>query len=173
MSVEEHKTRTPQRVAFAVITVSDTRNEANDSGGKLARELIEARGFTVASASIVRDEAAAIRAAIGAAAKDDAVDAVLLTGGTGISLRDVTPQAALSMCETTLEGFGELFRALSYQEIGAAAMLSRAVAGVHGLTSAKKRTPVFCLPGSPKAVRLGLDKLVLPEIGHVLAELRR
>lgn len=168
MSAEEHKARAPQRAAFAVITVSDTRTEASDTGGNLARELIAAKGFSVARSAIVKDEAAAIRAAIGQALGEPSVDAVLLTGGTGISSRDVTPQAALSMCETTLDGFGELFRALSYEEIGSAAMLSRAVAGV-----TKQRKPVFCLPGSPKAVRLGLEKIILPEIGHILAELRR
>lgn len=168
MSSEEHKTRAPQHVGFAVITVSDTRNEANDTGGNLARELIVAKGFAAVRSAIVKDEAAALRAAIGQALGEPGVDAVLLTGGTGISSRDVTPQAAMAMCETLLEGFGELFRALSYAEIGAPAMLSRAVAGV-----TKQRKPLFCLPGSPKAVRLGLEKLILPEIGHILAELRR
>jgi len=166
-AAQAHRERAPNKIVFGVLTVSDSRTAATDAGGSLARELILAKGYEVGSSRIVPDEVEEIRAAVGDFVEDPSVDVVFLTGGTGISSRDVTFEAVSSLLELRLDGFGEIFRALSHQEIGPAAMLSRAVGG------AFRRKPIFAVPGSPKAVRLALEKIVLPEIGHVLAELRR
>jgi molybdenum cofactor biosynthesis protein B len=147
-----------------VITISDTRHEGNDTSGNAIVELLSGAGHHVAGRRIVRDEPALVRDAVRSV--DDA-DVVITTGGTGISSRDTTYDAIQSLLEKRLDGFGELFRMLSFDEIGAAAMLSRASAGTIG------RTAVFSLPGSESAVRLALSKLILPEIGHVVRELRR
>jgi molybdenum cofactor biosynthesis protein B len=151
-------------VPTGVITVSDTRTFATDTGGACAAELLAGAGHPVPLREIVKDDAAAIAAALRAALARDDVRAVVLTGGTGISPRDVTPEAVIPLLERVLPGFGELFRALSYPEIGSAALLSRALAGV---ASGKL---VFVLPGSRAGVRLALEKLVLPELGHLAAE---
>jgi molybdenum cofactor biosynthesis protein B len=147
-----------------VITVSDTRTLADDSGGALVCELLEAAGHEVALREIVKDEREAIRAALARALASADCAAVVLTGGTGISPRDVTPEAVEPLLERALPGFGELFRQLSFAEIGAAAMLSRALAGL------ARGKPVFALPGSRAAVRLALDRLILPELGHLAGE---
>lgn len=167
MSVQEHKHRSPKEVGFAVITVSDTRNLETDTGGALAQQLIETAGYRCPARKIIKDESQAIQSAIAELLSNSEVQAIVLTGGTGISSRDVTPQTVRALSETILEGFGELFRSLSFQEIGTATILSRAVAGI------KNGKPIFALPGSTKAVRLGLEKIILPEIGHILAELKR
>jgi molybdenum cofactor biosynthesis protein B len=154
-------------VAAAVLTVSDTRTLETDAGGALVAELLAAAGHAVLSREVVRDDAGAIAAALRAELGRAGVDAVILTGGTGVAPRDVTPEAVLPLLERVVPGFGELFRALSYQEIGSAAILSRALAGL-----AAGRV-VFVLPGSRGAVRLAMEKLVLPEIGHLLGEARK
>ena len=148
-----------------VITVSDTRRGAEDRSGALLRELFTAAGHTVRDAVIVADDAAAITAAVRASEADDAVRAVVLNGGTGVSKRDVTVEAVTPLLEKVLPGFGELFRQLSYAEIGSATFLSRAVAGVRG------RRVLFVLPGSTGAVRLAAEKLILPELAHIVREL--
>jgi molybdenum cofactor biosynthesis protein B len=153
--------------AFALLTVSDTRTEDDDVSGATMRELVQAAGHRVAAAAIVPDEPERVRERVLAWAHDEACDAIVSSGGTGLSARDTTVEALGEIFDLTIVGFGELFRMLSYEEIGAAAMLSRAHAGVVA------GTPVFLLPGSPKAVRLGLSRIVLPQIGHVLRELRR
>jgi molybdenum cofactor biosynthesis protein B len=166
VSVEAHKQGAPARLGFAVITVSDTRDASTDRGGPLLVEVLEAAGHAVSLRAIVRDEAAEIETAVrGALARAD-VDLVLTTGGTGIAPRDVTVPTLERMFDRPIPGFGELFRALSFREIGAAAMLSRATAGV----AAGK--VVVALPGSPKALRLALEELVLPEAGHLAAQAR-
>lgn len=147
-----------------MITVSDTRTRADDSGGALVCELLEGGGHRVASREIVKDDVAAIRAALGSALASPDCAAVILTGGTGVAPRDVTPEAVAALLETPLPGFGELFRQLSFAEIGAAAMVSRALAGL------ARGKPVFALPGSRAAVRLGLERLILPELGHLVGE---
>jgi molybdenum cofactor biosynthesis protein B len=154
-------------VPSAVLTVSDTRTLETDSGGALAVELLEGAGHPVVRREIVRDEPAEIAAALRRALADEAVGAVVLTGGTGVAPRDVTPEAVTPLLERTLPGFGELFRQLSYAEIGAAAMLSRALAGL-----AAGRV-VFALPGSRGALRLALERLILPELGHLAGEARK
>ena len=147
-----------------MITVSDTRTLADDSGGALLCELLEGGGHRIALREIVKDESKAIRAALEAALARADCAAVLLTGGTGVAPRDVTPEAVAPLLERSLPGFGELFRALSFAEIGAAALLSRALAGL------AQGKPVFALPGSRAAIRLALERLILPELGHLVGE---
>jgi molybdenum cofactor biosynthesis protein B len=159
-----HRQHALASVPTLVVTVSDTRTLATDSGGALVAELLAGAGHPVVRREIVRDEAGAIAAAVGAGLADAAVRALVLTGGTGIAPRDVTPDAVEPLLERVIPGFGELFRALSFQEIGSAALMSRALAGI-----ARGRV-VFVLPGSRAAVRLALERLVLPELGHLAAE---
>lgn len=147
-----------------MLTISDTRTAANDTSGNAIAAALEAAGHVVAGRKIVKDEPVAVREAVQSAGD---VDAVITTGGTGIAARDGTYEALSALFDKTIDGFGELFRALSYQQVGPAAMMSRACAGTVG------RTAVFALPGSEQAVRLALEKLILPEIGHVVRELRR
>ncbi len=166
-NIVEHRSRALQKVNFGVLTISSSRTVENDTGGSTAKECIQKAGGEVCHARIVADDFEKIRSAVGECVSHASVEAIVLTGGTGISPKDLTPDALSSLFELELPGFGELFRLLSYQEIGTAALLSRAAAGVVG------RKPIFALPGSPAAVRLGLERIVLPEIGHILAELRR
>lgn len=163
----EHRQDAPPHARCFVLTISDTRTESTDTSGAAIASMLEAAGHTVAGRKIVKDDATAIRGVVSYAAKAGTHDAVITTGGTGISARDGTYEALASLFERRLDGFGELFRALSYEEIGSAAMLSRATAGVIG------RCAIFVLPGSENAVRLAMSKLILPEIGHVVRELRR
>jgi len=163
-SAHAHRHAAPRSLAAVVITVSDTRTYETDTGGALLVELLEGAGHRVVERTIVRDEIAAIRAAVEAAVGRDDVHAVLLTGGTGIAARDVTPEAIEPLLDRRIPGFGELFRALSYQDIGSAALLSRACAG-----TARGRV-VAALPGSRAAIRLALEKLLLPELPHLAAE---
>jgi molybdenum cofactor biosynthesis protein B len=154
-------------VGFAVITVSDTRTLETDVSGALAVQLIEGAGHAVASRALVKDDEGAIDAAVRGALANAAVQIVFLTGGTGISARDTTPDAVERLLERRLPGFGELFRQLSYEEIGTATILSRATAGVRGGKA------VFAAPGSRGAVKLALERILLPEAGHLAAELRK
>ena len=167
MSVTVHRARGPERVSCAIVTVSDTRTPETDTSGSAIASLLETAGHQVASRVLVRDDVDAVTRAVADALDAGPVDAVVLTGGTGLSARDSTYEAVTALFEKTIDGFGELFRALSYAEIGTAAMLSRAVGGV------ARRRAVFCLPGSPKAVRLAVERLILPELGHLLGQLRR
>jgi molybdenum cofactor biosynthesis protein B len=159
-----HRRSAVAEVPTAVITVSDTRTLESDSGGSRIVELLGAAGHPVALREIVKDEPAAIAAALRAALDRDEVRAVIFTGGTGVAPRDVTPDSIEPLLDRVLPGFGELFRTLSYQDIGSAALLSRALAGL-----AAGRV-VFALPGSRGAVQLAMEKLVLPELGHLAAE---
>ena len=168
MGAESHRQQAGQRsVGLAVFTLSDTRTPETDTSGRLIRELAEAAGQRVVRQAILRDEPDLLRSALLEAVAQADVEAVLLTGGTGLSRRDATYETLLGLLERRLDGFGELFRMLSYQEIGAAAMLSRAVAGtVHGKI-------VFAMPGSSAAVKLAMTKLILPELSHLVWELQR
>jgi molybdenum cofactor biosynthesis protein B len=167
LSAEQHRQYAPTRLGFALITVSDSRTPETDTSGRTMRERIEAAGHSVASATIVPDEIPAVRAALLAALGVDGVDVVAVSGGTGFSPRDVTIEAATPLFERPIEGFGELFRMLSFSDVGPAAMLSRAAAGL------VQGRAIFLLPGSPKAVALALDRLILPEAGHLLGQARR
>lgn len=160
--VREHRAAGKRTVRCLVVTVSDTRTVEDDKSGATAAECLGAAGHEVARREIVKDERDTISALVRSAIDDDAIDAVVLTGGTGVAPRDVTYEAVQDVLQKPLDGFGELFRSLSYDEIGSAAMLSRAIGGITG------RTAIFALPGSTKAVRLGIDKLVGPELGHIL-----
>lgn len=166
-SVHRHRESAPEHVRLAVLTISDTRTPENDTGGDTIEELMRDAGHEIVARRIVKDDAARIRTEIvNLLARPDA-DAVITTGGTGISARDTTYEVVDRMIEKKLDGFGEIFRALSYEEIGAAAILSRAVAGTVGTKL------VACLPGSRNAVRLAVEKLLVPEISHVIFELRK
>jgi molybdenum cofactor biosynthesis protein B len=166
MGHEEHRRAAPARVRVYVVTASDTRGEADDESGAYLRGALAAAGHEVAGYRLVRDEPDELRGALAAAAEAGA-DAVVVNGGTGISARDRTYEAVAAVLEKRLDGFGELFRQLSFQQIGSAAMLSRAVAGVW------QGRAVFSVPGSTAAVRLAWERLVGPELSHVVHELRR
>ena len=154
-------------IGFAIITLSDTRTESTDKSGAFLRETISAAGHSVARYEIVSDAPSAISGALDAALSAPAVGVVITTGGTGISARDSAYETISSRLDKRLDGFGELFRVLSYEEIGAAAMLSRAVGGI------ASGRPLFALPGSTAAVRLGIEQLILPQVGHQNNELPR
>jgi len=161
MNPHAHTAQSIPCVACAVLTVSDTRSHETDVGGALIRELLAQSGHAVFESAVVRDETEAIAAHVRRWCTGPACRTVLITGGTGLAPRDTTFEALTPLFERTLDGFGELFRALSFQEIGPAAMLSRAIAGV------SCRTAIFAMPGSPGGVRLAMDRLVLPTLGHL------
>lgn len=164
---QEHRAAAPKSVRCAVITISDTRDQSTDKSGAFILSALRDAGHEAALYRIVKDEPDQIRAVIDEAARGGEVQVCLLNGGTGITRRDGTYETLASMIEKRLDGFGELFRMFSYEEIGAAAMLSRAVAGTYrGMT-------IFSMPGSTAAVRLAMGKLILPEIGHVVRETER
>jgi molybdenum cofactor biosynthesis protein B len=161
----EHRDAAPASVRCFVLTISDTRTLDTDKSGAAIAALLGGAGHEVAGRAIVRDDPAVVRDAI--LAQAGSVQAIVATGGTGLGSRDSTYEAIAGLLEKRLDGFGELFRMLSYEQIGAAAMLSRACAGAIG------RTALFSLPGSEHAVRLAMTKLILPELGHVVRELAR
>jgi molybdenum cofactor biosynthesis protein B len=162
---KKHKEHAPTTVKCGVITVSDSRTPETDESGKLIRDLLQRTGHSVLFYVVVKDESKLIADAVEQASWT--CEAIVTNGGTGIGKRDVTIPTLLPTFERTLPGFGELFRFLSYEKIGGAAMLSGAVAGVyHGRL-------VFCLPGSPDACRLAIEKLILPELGHAVGVLGR
>lgn len=166
-STAEHRATSPTRVRCAVITVSDTRTLDDDTGGQTVVDMLAQAGHEVAAREIVPDDSARLAALVASLCERGDVDAVLLTGGTGISSRDQTFETITGMLSRQLPGYGELFRMLSYQEIGAAAMLSRAIGGTIG------HKIVLTMPGSPAGVRLALERLILPELGHLVREARR
>jgi len=166
-SVHKHRESAPGTVRVAILTISDTRTPETDTGGDIAEELLKDAGQDVVERRIVRDEVAGIRNnLVDLLARSD-VDAVVTTGGTGISARDTTYEVVERMIEKQLDGFGEIFRMLSYEEIGAAAIMSRALAGSVGSKF------VASLPGSRNAVRLAVEKLLVPELAHIVFELRK
>jgi len=166
-SVHRHRDSAPDTVRVAVLTISDTRTPETDTGGDTIDELMRGAGHEVVERDIVGDDATRIRTELLDLLARSDVDAVITTGGTGISARDTTYEVVDRMLEKRLDGFGEIFRMLSYEEVGAAAVLSRAVAGAVG------DKLVACLPGSRNAVRLAVEKLLVPEIAHVVFELRK
>jgi molybdenum cofactor biosynthesis protein B len=159
-----HRKGAPESVPTCVITVSDTRTLETDTGGALVVEHLEKAGHPIATREIVPDEPGEIAAALERALSRDGTQAVILTGGTGVAPRDVTPESVEPLLERIVPGFGELFRMLSYEDIGSAALLSRALAGL-----ARGRV-VFVIPGSRGAVRLAMEKLIVPEIAHLAGE---
>lgn len=168
MSSHEHKQQAPKMVGCKVITVSDTRDRETDKSGKLMINLLEQEGHKIIDYIIVKDESAQIENEIIKGCNNENIDVILINGGTGIAKRDVTIETVQNLLEKEMVGFGELFRMLSYQEdIGSSAILSRAIAGV------VKDKAVFSTPGSSGAVKLAMNKLILPEIGHVVRELKK
>jgi molybdenum cofactor biosynthesis protein B len=167
MGHEEHKAASPRRVRCWVVTVSDTRTEANDESGAFLVERLTAAGHKIVKRLIVSDDREKIWAILNEAAAGEQTDAVILSGGTGIAPRDCTIEAVNGFIEKEITGFGELFRRLSYYEIGTSAILSRATAGMgHGIM-------IFAIPGSTNAVRLAVEKIIVPEIGHAVYEMRK
>jgi molybdopterin adenylyltransferase len=166
-STAQHRQESPDAVAVAVLTVSDTRTEETDTSGQLILTGLRGSGHTVVDYRIVPDDPERIGAIIDGWVADGRIAAILTNGGTGIAARDTTYDAITARLDKRLDGFGELFRMLSFEEIGAAAMLSRAVAGVAG------RTLVMSMPGSRNAVGLAMGRLILPELGHLVHEVTK
>ena len=159
-----HRKQEHTSVPTLVITVSDTRTMETDTGGAPVEEFLKEAGHAVVDRQIVADDQDAIQVSLRLALQREEVRAVILTGGTGVAPRDVTPESVEPLLERVVPGFGELFRMLSYEDIGSAALLSRAMAGLVG------GRVVFVIPGSRGAVRLAMEKLIVPEIGHLAAE---
>ena len=150
-----------------MLTISDTRTEDTDTSGRAIRELLTQAGHIVTGHAIVRDEPAQVAALIRSRLTDPGTRIIITTGGTGISSRDATYEAVNALLEKRIDGFGELFRMLSFHDIGSSAMMSRATAGTVG------RSAIFVLPGSLAAVRLAMEKLIVPELGHVVQQLEK
>jgi len=163
----EHRATAPRSVGCWVLTISDTKTPETDTSGARIRKLLLDAGHEVVGSTIVRDEPKDVQRVIREACATDAVRAVIATGGTGITSRDSTYEAIEALLDKRLPGFGELFRMLSYEEVGAAAMLSRAQLGIHA------RRIIVSLPGSPNACRLALEKLLIPELPHLIREVSR
>ena len=163
---EQHKAGAPHCVRVAIVTVSDTRTLETDASGAAIEALVQEAGHRVVRREVVLDDAAAIAAVMEPSLASGDIEAVVLTGGTGVGPRDVTVEAVSPLLDKALPGFGELFRMLSYEEVGSAALLSRATAGV------ARGKVVFALPGSVRAARLAMIRLVLPELGHLVHEVR-
>ena len=166
-SVEQHQAESPRAVSCAVVTISDTRTLNDDTGGQAVIDLLSRDGHGVAHRDIIPDDPEPMQTLIRSLASRDDVDAILLTGGTGVTGRDQTYETVTRLMTKVLPGYGELFRMLSYEEIGPAAILSRATGGLVG------RTVLLAMPGSPAAVRLAMEKIILPELGHLVREARR
>lgn len=164
---QEHKAHAPTIIRCAVITVSDTRTIQTDTGGQEVVDRLQAAGHQVVAREIIPDDPARMRPLLESLRDRNDVDAVLMTGGTGITSRDMTYETVVSLLSKPLPGYGELFRMLSYQEIGTAAMLSRATGGL------MDRKVLLTMPGSRAAVRLAMEKIILPELGHLVGEARR
>ena len=164
---EEHKAQGPQSVGCAVITVSDTRTLENDTGGQTVIDHLNKAGHSIAGREIIPDEPARMRPLLESLRQRDDVDVILMTGGTGITSRDQTYETVSSLLDKPLPGYGEVFRMLSYHDIGPAAILSRAVGGLLG------RKVLLTMPGSPAAVRLAMEKIIIPQLPHLVREARR
>ncbi|MGE0537662.1 MAG: molybdenum cofactor biosynthesis protein B [Pirellulales bacterium] len=166
-SAADHRRDSPATIRCAVVTVSDTRTLETDTGGQTIVDLLAGGGHEVTVREIVPDEPRQLRTLLVQLANRPDIDAVLVTGGTGISQRDRTFETVAELLDKQIPGYGELFRWLSFQEIGAAAMLSRTIGGLLG------HTVVLTMPGSPHAVRLAVERLILPELAHLVREARR
>lgn len=165
--MSEHDLRPRVRANFTVFTVSDTRTKNTDESGRIAKELINKDGHQVLAYKIIRNDKSLIQTNINEMVQDPRINAIVTIGGTGISKRDLTVEVTSELLDKKIEGFGELFRNLSYQEIGEAAMITRATAGTI------KGKLIFCLPGSKNAVKLALNRLILPGLGHIIKEANR
>lgn len=166
-STKQHRCASPRKVRCAVVTISDTRTLETDRGGELIVKLLTEAGHQVSSRHIVRDDPREIEPLLLKLTDPEATDAVLMTGGTGIAARDRTFETVSGLLEKEMPGYGELFRMLSYEDIGPAAMLSRAIGGI------RNNVIVLTMPGSTAAVQLAMEKLIVPEIGHLVYEARK
>lgn len=165
-SVELHRRDSPATVRCMIVTVSDTRTPETDKSGALLRELSECNGYVIAAYRIVKDDYAFIQSVVHEGVNNPAVEAILLNGGTGIAKRDTTYEAVRDLLDKEMHGFGEVFRYLSFAEdIGSAAILSRAIAGVY------QEKAIFCMPGSSGAVKLAMTRIIIPELRHVMREI--
>jgi molybdenum cofactor biosynthesis protein B len=167
MSYQEHKQKSPQSVSCAVLIISDSRTEDTDESGKLLKQRLSQNGHQVMAYAILKNDADAIRKKMGELLGYKELQVIITSGGTGVSHRDVTVETVSPLLEKKMDGFGELFRSLSYQEIGTGSVMSRAIAGVAG------GKIVICIPGSVGAASLAIDKIILPEIGHMVREATR
>ena len=167
MGYQEHKSKAPTSVSCAVLTISDTRTEQNDDSGRLIVQKLSENGHRVMWYYILKDVADSIRQKIYELLKEEELQVIITNGGTGVSHRDITVETVSTILEKRLDGFGELFRFLTYGEIGTGSIMSRAIAGVAG------GKVIICLPGSPEATNLAMDKIILPEIGHMVREATR
>jgi len=166
-TAHEHKAPPPKSIGCMVITCSDTRTRETDTSGYCIMHMLKDAGHSVVDYYIVKDEPAKIKARIKAGVANKRIQAIIINGGTGISRRDSTFEAVDAMLEKRLDGFGEVFRYLTYQEIGSPAIMSRATAGII------KGRVLFSTPGSENAVRLAMEKLIIPELGHLVKELTK
>jgi molybdenum cofactor biosynthesis protein B len=167
MSQAEHKAHAPASVRCFIVTVSDTRTEATDTSGRAIVDLLTAAGHTIAGRTIVKDDAELVRGLLERQLASAEVQAIVLTGGTGITSRDSTYEVVSALLQKRLDGFGELFRMLSFEQIGPAAMMSRACAGIVA------GHIVISLPGAEAAVRLACERLLIPELGHLVQQAGR
>ena len=167
VGVSDHKAQAPHSVGCFVLTVSDTRTAETDTSGRAIRELLEAAGHDVIASALVPDDPAQVTTIVTRQLTDPTTRVIITTGGTGITSRDGTFEAVDRLFDKRLTGFGELFRMLSFDEIGSAAMMSRAAAGTVGTRA------IFVLPGSESAVRLAMTRLIVPELGPIAQQLRK
>jgi molybdenum cofactor biosynthesis protein B len=167
MSYKEHKDKSPKTVSCAVLIISDSRTEDTDESGKLIKQRLSENGHRVLAYAILKNDADTIREKMENLLEQEELQVIITSGGTGASHRDVTVETVSPILEKKLDGFGELFRSLSYQEIGTASIMSRAIAGV------ANNKIIICIPGSLGAAELAIDKIILPEIGHMIREATR
>ena len=167
MSHLEHKEMSPKAITCAVLIISDSRTEKTDESGKYLVEKLEGNGHTVVDYALLKNDPEAIKQKLIEYLEQEELQVIITSGGTGVSIRDVTVETVTPMLDKTLDGFGELFRSLSYMEIGTASIMSRAIAGVMG------GKVIICGPGSLAAVKLAVEKIILPEIGHMVREATR
>jgi molybdenum cofactor biosynthesis protein B len=164
MGYQEHKHNSPNSVSCAVLTLSDTRTERNDESGRIIRQKLSETGHRVILYYILKNESDSIQEKIYELLKEEELQVIITSGGTGISHRDITVETISPILEKKLDGFGELFRFLTYNEIGTGSIMSRAIAGMAG------GKVILCLPGSPEAINLAMEKIILPELGHLVRE---
>jgi molybdenum cofactor biosynthesis protein B len=163
----EHKKQAPRTVSCAVLVISDTRTEKTDESGRLIMQALRENGHKLFEYGVLKNDAGLIDSKLDALLNRDGLQVVITSGGTGASRMDITIETVLPVLEKKLDGFGELFRYLTYQEIGTASIMSRALAGV------ARGKVIICLPGSLAAVRMAIDKIILPEVGHMVREAAR
>ena len=167
MTYHNHDRKRRIKATFSLLITSDSRDETQDESGRVARDLLTKENHKVIEYKIVKNDSQSILDTVKKFLKNDEIDVIITSGGTGISSRDMTVDTLSPLFEKTLNGFGELFRNLSYKDVGEAAMISRATAGIIGTKI------IFCIPGSTKAMELALIHLILPGIGHILWEVNR